>query len=765
MSTGRDSVDTGVELPGMPPPWELHLDTVGQNAVVSYGARPLVCYETGDRGMRHLAIVSLTRAGFSCNEVGRVFGMRPEHVSRLRRKANEGGSAALATAPGRRRMLDARGIARVYELHDQDVAGSEVAKKLGVSASVISRLLASRPAREADCLPFAEASDSVEASDSANRSDGTDASAGAGVPESNGASDVLDAGASALVDSSSEGSDGTDASAGAGVPESNGASGVLDAGASVAVDSSSDGVGEDALAARVGEGGGRSVYAGAMLLHPFLAKVGAGEVLSALDSGPARSYDTSAVALSGVFAFALGSSSLEGSKHLLLADAGLLVGVERFPHLRTLRPRLAALADAVDPLAVQVTFAKAMLAADAQPPSMFFVDEHFVAYTGSRPVSKGYNTRRRHAEPGRDETVVVDDRWRAVCFASGPPQGLSKGMLSPLDQLQEICAGRRVMVGFDRGGAYPKTFRALRDRGFDWVTYRRAPLATPTVKPRRSWVKLDGRRHFLRVADELVELDKYGEARQITVYERGQVALQILTSDLSTPAARLAHVLRCRWCIENTFKYLEAHHGLHWLGDYQMEIAPDTALVRNPERSNARALLKSHEATVAELERKIGEHAATIPTYSQTDQTLSELRESLNSAREDVQGARAALKPIPAKLPANIIDPAAQRATPRVNRRALQTVCRLLAYNAELDLARALNTYLTDPDEYRAITRNLLHQPGHIHYTPTSITVTIEQPHAPRIARALNLLIAQLNTNPPKLSGDTRKIVYSTGTT
>jgi hypothetical protein len=33
--------------------------------------------------------------------------------------------------------------------------------------------------------------------------------------------------------------------------------------------------------------------------------------------------------------------------------------------------------------------------------------------------------------------------------------------------------------------------------------------------------------------------------------------LQILTSDRTTPAARLAHTLRCRWCIENTFKYLE----------------------------------------------------------------------------------------------------------------------------------------------------------------------------------------------------------------
>jgi hypothetical protein len=92
----------------------------------------------------------------------------------------------------------------------------------------------------------------------------------------------------------------------------------------------------------------------------------------------------------------------------------------------------------------------------------------------------------------------------------------------------------------------------------DWATYRRAPLATPTVKPCRSWVKIDGRRRYLRVADEIVELDGYGPARQLTVYERGQVALQILTSDLRTPAARLAYVLRCRWRIENSFKYLEA---------------------------------------------------------------------------------------------------------------------------------------------------------------------------------------------------------------
>ena len=686
----------------MPAPLELRLEVVGENVVVSYGGRALAVYERGDQGMRNLAIVSLTQAGVKCVEVGRVFGMRPEHVSRLRGQVAEQGSGALVRPMGRPRKLDRGAVARAYEMSDRGAAGSEIARRVGVSEATISRVLARRPAGEVQRLAVSEASE-----------------AQATEPEVS-VTDVADTAETIVADE--------------GVVSESGVVGVLD-------------------------GGGSSVYAGAMLLHPFLERVGAGEVLSVLDSGPSRSYDTTAVVLAAMFAFALGSSSLEGSKHLQLADAGLLVGLERFPHLRTLRARLGALADSVDPLGVQVAFAKAMLDADRDPPEVLFVDEHFVAYSGARPVSKGWNTRRRHAEPGRHETVIVDDRWRAICFASGPPQGLTTGMLGPLDQLQQICGERPLMIGFDRGGAYPKAFTALRDRGMDWVTYRRAPLAAVTVEPRSSWVRIDGRRHYLRVADEQVELDGYGTARQISVYEHGRVILQILTSDLRASAARLAHTLRCRWCIENTFKYLENHHGLHWLCDYHMNLAPDSTPVKNPERVTALAQLRSHEQTVTELEQKIGQHHTT-PTDTNPAETLCMLQADLHTARADTRAAKATLKPIPAKLPANVIDPDAQRATPRVNRRALQTVCRLLAYNAELDLARAINTYLQDPNEYRAITRHLLHQPGHIHYTPDSITVTIDQPHAPRIARALKLLIDQINTTPPKLAGDHRQITY-----
>ena len=122
-----------------------------------------------------------------------------------------------------------------------------------------------------------------------------------------------------------------------------------------------------------------------------------------------------------------------------------------------------------------------------------------------------------------------------------------------------------------------------------------------------------------------------------------------------------------------------------------------------------------------------------------------------SSPRVERDQAKEHLKPIPAKVQRNELDPSAVLATSRLQRRALQMVCRLLAYNAELDLARSLNGYLEDDDEYRAITRNLLHQPGAIAYGQSAITVALRAPDAPRVARALGLLCDQLNADPPRL--------------
>ena len=93
-------------------------------------------------------------------------------------------------------------------------------------------------------------------------------------------------------------------------------------------------------------------------------------------------------------------------------------------------------------------------------------------------------------------------------------------------------------------------------------------------------------------------------------------------------------------------------------------------------------------------------------------------------------------------------------------------VPRPLAHNAEHWLASHLNAYLRDDDEYRAITRQTIIRglAGTINYTPRQITVELDTPAAPRVARALGLLIEEINATPPSLPGDTRPITYRLAT-
>ena len=106
------------------------------------------------------------------------------------------------------------------------------------------------------------------------------------------------------------------------------------------------------------------------------------------------------------------------------------------------------------------------------------------------------------------------------------------------------------------------------------------------------------------------------------------------------------------------------------------------------------------------------------------------------------------------------LDPDAERARPRLARRGLQMVLRLLAFNAEAWLAERFNAYLADNDEYRAITRHLLHLGGQVQYATTGITLTLDRPDTPRIARALTLLTDELNNTPAHMPGDRRPITY-----
>src|SRR5207342_2629524 len=133
-----------------------------------------------------------------------------------------------------------------------------------------------------------------------------------------------------------------------------------------------------------------------------------------------------------------------------------------------------------------------------------------------------------------------------------------------------------------------------------------APAATTTTEPVRAFrVDPAGTVQAITLADEPIEIPGYCTARQLTLFEHDQPVMQILTSDTTAPAAALLAWLRCRWRIENVFKYLTAHHGIDWLCDYRADIAADTTPIDNPARKQARGAVKRAQTTLADAQRAL----------------------------------------------------------------------------------------------------------------------------------------------------------------
>ncbi len=690
-------------LERMPQPAVLRLHASEGQVLITCGRSVLYRYDSDDTGMRNLAIVALTDADRRVDEVAAVFGLTATYVSMLRGRARTQGSAGLVRRRGRPPKLSERQVRQACAWSQAGWTQQAIADRLGVARSVISELLARRgPTAVQQVLP--------EPDQAAAQSAPAATEPAATEPVVGEPTDTV----AAFTGSS-----------------------------------------------RITTGTFGCRYAGAMLLHGYLDRVGAEAIFATVAGGPARRYDDLAVLGTATLGFALGIGTVEGAKHLRRAEAGPALGLAAVPELKTLRTRLSALADTCDPLATQRAFAAAMLAADPAGDPVYFVDDHFVAYAGARPVAKGWNTKRRHAQPGRDDTLVVDARGRAVVFDSGEPTGLSTTMPGVLTQLRAVLGpDAPVLFGFDRGGAYPVAFTACRQAGADWVTYRRAPLAQTNTTPRESVTVRDGKQIVMVLADEMVQLNGYGQARQLTLFEAGAPVLQILTSQVTGTGADLVCWLRARWRIENMFKYAAAHNGIDALACYGMDISANTAKVTNPARTAARKQVQAAENELATAERALPQLLNGPATPKQKNAALPGAHQRIRHAQTALADAKTALRPIPAKVAATDLDPDAKRARPQLARRGLQMVLRLLAFNAEAWVAEHLNAYLTDPNEYRAITRNLLHLGGHVNYSTTRITITLDRPDTPRVARALTLLTDELNTTPAHLPGDRRPLTY-----
>ena len=649
-------------LDGMPEPADLHRVTADGTTWILAGPAALFSYPEGDAGMRNIAVVTLRQLGYPGQAVADLMGLSECYVATLRGRAWREGTAGVVRQPGARRKLAGASRAQARSWRAGGVADAEIARRLGVAQSTVLRRLGPRDAQQELPAPVPDPAAGPEPVPGPEPEPVPEAG-----PEAEAGPGLADGGELAPA--------GQGGPAGGGIP-----AGFRPAGGP-----------------RITGGSLRCRYAGAMLLHAFASRVDAGAILAAAGDRDGPGYPDVALLSVTSACFALGAATVEQFKHLTAAAAGPLAGLAVLPDLRTVRPRLAGIADRTDPLALQALFAKAMLAADPVTSGVYYVDDHFIPYTGAKPVGKGWNNKRGKAERGHADTHVTAHDGRAVCFVTGQPSGLTVTLPLALAELKKAAPpGARIMLGFDRGGAYPQVFARCREQDVDWVTYRRAPLAVPAGLPVLSVISVNGRSREVAWAEETVQIKEYGAARQITLFERGQVALQVLTSDTGACPAEILSWLKSRWREENFLKYASENYGIDKICDYIAAIETNTKIVDNPARKTAHAAVRKAEAALAAARQDMAVMLAgpAIGAAAKNTTLIPAAQRTITRAEKALATATAARDKVPGKLPANIINPDAKLALLRTRRRGLQMILRLLAHNAEHWLASHLNAYL-----------------------------------------------------------------------
>ena len=263
-------------LDGMPDARDLHLLDSGGQTMIFAGSRQLFRYRGDDTAMRNIAVAALRQLGYGGTAVAAVMGLTPNYVATLHQRALREGTAGLVREPGRPRETGEGSWEQARAWRAAGVRDSEIARRLGVNQSTVLRRLGRAHVQEA--LPPAPQPQPAAAEPEA---------AGSGAAEPGEAAGTGPAGP------------GTRPQAG--------------------------GLRPAAVSSR---------YAGAMLLHAFLARAGAGTVLAAAGGEPQDVALLTAVSM----CFALGAATTEQFKHLAAAEAGPLAGLGALPGLRVAAP-------------------------------------------------------------------------------------------------------------------------------------------------------------------------------------------------------------------------------------------------------------------------------------------------------------------------------------------------------------------------------------------------------------------------------------------
>jgi hypothetical protein len=426
-----------------------------------------------------------------------------------------------------------------------------------------------------------------------------------------------------------------------------------------------------------------------------------------------------------IAALAVGQKCVEGVRRLQTATAGVLLRAAEAPSASWVRRVLGYLAGEGGAAYVGLGMAgvhirAAQEASAAGRPTVFYVDNHMRRYTGQEVVRKGWRMQDRRAVPGCSDCYVHDEDGRPLFRIDAPMHDSPTSLLGKVTTLLRTALGsdERILVAFDRAGAFPEQMAQLRDGGFEFVTYERRPYALVAASTLGETLELeDG--EVLRYAEPGQKNLGGGRGRVRRIIVQDQEGRQInLVATSKETAAWLIQVMRGRWNQENGFKHAVERWGQNQLDGRTVAGYPPETVIPNPARRRL-----DHALRIARIRE--GDARRLLARMRPNDRNREKVEKDMADAVAQQEELEAQRPHVPEHDQLCNTELAGKLVHHTAEYKLLLDTIRTACANAESELASTLAHTMRRPREAKKLLANLLAAPGHVTVSDSSIRVTL----------------------------------------
>lgn len=449
-----------------------------------------------------------------------------------------------------------------------------------------------------------------------------------------------------------------------------------------------------------------------------------------------------------IIALGIGERSVEGVRRLDTPTSGIVLRAAHVPSAswtrRVLKEHVADASSFWTHAAMMQLYLEREREADDA--AVFYVDNHMRPYTGKHTLRKTWRMQDKRVRAGNTDYYVHDEDGRPVFRFNVASHDALTLWLSPVTAMLRAALGesQRILVAFDRAGAFAQQLAQLRDTGFECVTYERRPYPLLSAAAFTDQLVVDG--ETIGLHESRAKNLRHGRGRVRRIALRMPDGRQVNLLAVSTePAARLIEIMMGRWVQENGFKHGNTRWGINQLDGRKVEPYPPQTLIPNPARRRLDRALRLARHREGEARRLLATLEPTHPRWARLERYLNEAL--------DEQRTLEALRPsVPKIAPLDETELKDTLVRHSGDYKTLLDTIRIACANAEGELAAILAPRLREPAEAKKVLANLFAAPGDVRVNATSITVTLS-PAANRdesnaIAALLDALCRQKLTLP-----------------